>query len=50
MSTISLYRRAMKLYNCGIDHIDRHNRRQWVIAVKRLGVNWLLAAPRSRLS
>lgn len=30
------------------EHINRHNRRQWVRSVAFLGDNWLLATPQGR--
>jgi hypothetical protein len=46
-----LRRKARKLYNNDMvpDHTNRHNQRQWVRAVLRLGNHWLVAKPIGRL-
>lgn len=43
MSTLALYRRARRLFNCGVASLDRHNRREWVRSVTMLGDRWLYA-------
>jgi hypothetical protein len=45
-----LMRRANELFNCGIWHIDRHNRKAWVRSVLFLGDKWILAKPVSRIT
>lgn len=44
METIKLMRHAKKLFNNDMvpERVNRHNRRQWVLSVKRLGTRWLL--------
>lgn len=47
-----LRRKARKLYNNDMvpDHTNRHNQRQWVRAVLRLGSHWLVAKPIEKLN
>lgn len=47
MSPKALLRRARRLYSVDYvpDHINRHNRHQYVRAVLSLGNKWLLAEP-----
>ena len=40
--------RARKHFNCGISHIDKHNRRAWIRSLRHLGDKWLLAKPITR--
>lgn len=35
--------RARRHFNCGIAHIDRHNRRAWIKSIRMLGDKWLLS-------
>lgn len=52
MTTIQLARRAVRIYSNDMapKHINRHNQRQWIAAVQRLGDKWLLAVPVKRES
>lgn len=45
-----LLKQARRLYSVPEvpEHINRHNRRQWVRAVSMLGDRWLLAVPQGR--
>ena len=45
METKNLIRKAHTLFNSGVPHIDRHNRKAWVRSVIMLGDKWLLAKP-----
>ena len=47
----ALRQRARALYNNDMvpEHINRHNQRQWVRAVMRLGDKWLIAKPIKRI-
>lgn len=42
--------RARKHFNSGMKHIDRHNQRAWVRAIRMLGNKWLLAKPMEKTS
>jgi hypothetical protein len=35
--------RARRHFNSGMKHIDRHNQRAWIRAIRMLGDKWLLA-------
>jgi hypothetical protein len=50
-SLFALRQRARALYNNDMvpEHINRHNQRQWVRAVMRLGDKWLIAKPIKRI-
>ena len=50
MTTRELVRKANNLFNIPYvpQHIQRHNRHQWVRSVQRLGDKWLLATPVER--
>jgi hypothetical protein len=37
-----LVRRARAHYNCGVPHIDTHNRKAWIRSVLWLGKKWKL--------
>lgn len=52
MSTLSLARRAVKLYRCDLvpKAINRANQRAWLRAVQMLGDRWLLAKPQEKVS
>lgn len=45
-----LLKHAKRLYSVPEvpEHINRHNRRQWVRSVAMLGDRWLLAVPQGR--
>jgi hypothetical protein len=47
-----LRRKARQLYNNDMvsDRTNRHNQRQWVRAVLRLGSHWLIAKPIEKLN
>jgi hypothetical protein len=42
MDIRELMRRAQAHFNCGIPHIDRHNRKAWIRSVLFLGTKWRL--------
>lgn len=50
MNHSELQDRATQLWNCGITHIDDHNRAAWVRAVTALGDKWLLAKQVERIT
>lgn len=52
LTTEQLRRKARVIYNSDMvpEHINRHNQRQWVRAVLRLGDHWLIAKPVGRLN
>ncbi len=50
MTESELQTRAAQLWNCGITHIDEHNRASWVRSVMMLGDKWLLAKKVARIT
>ena len=50
-SLFALRQKARALYNNDMvpEHTNRHNQRQWVRAVMRLGDKWLIAKPIKRI-
>lgn len=44
----NILKRVRRHFNCGIRHIDRHNRLAWIASVRYLGDKWLLAKPMAR--
>lgn len=42
--------RARKHFNSGMKHVDRHNQRAWIRAIRMLGDKWLLAKPMEKTS
>jgi hypothetical protein len=50
-SLFELRHKARALYNNDMvpEHTNRHNQRQWVRAVIRLGDKWLIAKPIKRI-
>lgn len=52
MSSLSLARRAVRLYRCDLvpKATNRHNQKSWLRSVEMLGEKWLLAKPQQKVS